>query len=144
MNLSSIFAFLFLVAGCSTNKVIKNKMFHKLKGEKYQTPNGYVDVEMLFREKDGSHNYVGRGHFKPGSIVPEHIHASSDEYLIFYQGAGTLVIDGKEHQVEDGSAFHIPKSIPHSYSNRSRKKGVFVQIYSPAGPEVKFTKWISK
>lgn len=113
------------------------------KAEGYTSPNQKIEVELLVQKSETSRpgSSLSRGKLKAGSIVAQHVHAESDEFLSFKRGAGELTIAGETHFVKDGDAFYIPKGVEHSYVNRSSKDAVFHQVYTPGGPEQRFKKW---
>jgi quercetin dioxygenase-like cupin family protein len=136
---------LFLMACAHQNRVQNNPMVVD-KAQGYMSPNQLVEADMLIHNKKDfkAEIYVGKGVLKPGAVVPQHIHADSDEILVFSQGGGELIVDGKVHKVREGQTYFIPRGVKHSYSNRSKFTAKFVQIYNPSGPEKKFLQWAPK
>ncbi len=116
---------LFILISCSQ---IRQKQSVTVKGDKYTSPDGKVEIELLI-EKDkniNSDSYIGRGLLKAGSKVPEHTHRNSDEYLYFIKGAGDIMIAGKTYHIKDGTTVFIPKNTKHSYSNKSQVDAVVI------------------
>ncbi|MCA1829155.1 MAG: cupin domain-containing protein [Myxococcales bacterium] len=50
-----------------------------------------------------------------GTGLPAHWH-SSGEYTVLLAGKGTLVLDGKKHEVSPGSYFVIPAKMVHQFT----------------------------
>ena len=135
-----------LFGSCAVNKSVSNEQIFANKGEAYTNPNQKVDVEILIQEtaKSNPDSSISRGALKPGSIIPQHEHKNSDEYLIFLKGHGELTVDGETRHLKDGDVVFIPKGKTHSYVNREGRDAVFYQIYTPAGPEQRFKEWSEK
>lgn len=85
---------------------------------------------------------VSRLTMQPGAKVPEHMHEGSSETLVVLEGTCTLVLRGTTYVLVAGDAVNIAKGDKHSAAVPVDAKGAFVavQIYSPAGPEQRFTK----
>lgn len=111
--------------------------------EGFTSPNQKIDVELLIQktEKSSPEASLSRGVFRPGAIVPQHSHESSDEYISFEKGEGEITIGANTYFVKDGDSFYVPMGVQHSYVNRGTKEARFYQVYSPAGPEQRFKKW---
>ncbi|MFT5429493.1 MAG: putative monooxygenase [Myxococcota bacterium] len=90
----------------------------------------------------GLPNYMGVLEGDPGLVVPEHVHAESDELLHVLEGGGWMVIAGKRSRIEAGMMIQIPRGVKHSFMIPPDAKIGFraVQIYTPAGPEQRFKK----
>lgn len=134
---------LLLVGSCANNQKAINKAQIERQGKAFTSPNQKVDATILIERTEESFpdSSVTRGVLKVGSIVPQHVHADSDEYLIFSQGAGELTIEESSYKVKSGDAIFIPRGTKHSYVNRGSKDAHFIQIYTPSGPEQRFKKW---
>ncbi|MFT3714346.1 MAG: cupin domain-containing protein [Archangium sp.] len=78
---------------------------------------------------------------KPGAKVPEHTHDAS-ETLVVLEGTSTVTLRGTTYVLVAGDTLYIPKGEKHSAQVPVDAKAPFVavQIYSPAGPEQRFTK----
>lgn len=143
--MKNIFLLFFLFA-CSSGPVVVNGEQVLRKGEGYTSPNQKIEAEILVQQSGSSRpeSSIVKGALKAGSIVPQHSHVESDEYLVFVRGAGELTIEGKTYHLKDGDTVFIPKGKIHSYVNRSSKDAIFYQIYTPAGPEQRFKRWSKK
>jgi quercetin dioxygenase-like cupin family protein len=84
---------------------------------------------------------VSRLTLQPGARVGEHTHESS-ETLVVLEGTCTLTLRGVTHQLVAGDTVYIGKGDKHAAAVPADAKGPFVavQVYSPAGPEQRFTK----
>lgn len=148
MKTPLILASLFLVA-CASQQHVNNDPKQIEKPLSFVAPNQLATADMYIFEnpKDPAFKpdiYVGKGELRPSAVVPQHVHESSDEILVFSVGGGELIIDGKVYTIQKDQAYFIPRGVKHSYSNRSNYTAKFVQIYSPRGPEEKFFKWAPK
>ena len=113
------------------------------KAEHFVSPDKKIDVEVLIEptNKHDPKSTMTRISLKPGTKIPKHVHQKSDEYLYFLKGGGTLVIDGKKHQVKAGTVYYIPIGMKHSYTNKSKNTAKAIQFYTPGGPEQRFKLW---
>jgi mannose-6-phosphate isomerase-like protein (cupin superfamily) len=59
-------------------------------------------------------------------------HADVDQFIRVEAGRGTVILDGKEQPLEDGSAVVIPAGTKHNILNTSRTEALkLYTIYSP-------------
>ena len=69
---------------------------------------------------------------KPGEDIGEEVH-DLDQFLRIEQGEGKAVLNGVEHQLEDGSAVVVPAGTRHNIINTSSAKEMkLYTVYSPA------------
>ncbi|HEY0980245.1 MAG TPA: cupin domain-containing protein [Candidatus Paceibacterota bacterium] len=69
----------------------------------------------------------------PGQDIGEEVHAENDQFFRFESGTGTVLIDGNEYAVQDGSAIIVPKGARHNVINTSATERLqLYTIYSPA------------
>jgi mannose-6-phosphate isomerase-like protein (cupin superfamily) len=69
---------------------------------------------------------------KPGEEIGEEVHEEIDQFFRFEEGEGKVVIDGVEHEVEDGSAVVVPAGARHNVVNTSSDEPLkLYTIYSP-------------
>jgi quercetin dioxygenase-like cupin family protein len=108
--------------------------------ETYQIAGGKGLVRMVHQGP----NYMGLLEASPGLAVPEHAHERSTEMLYVLEGAGTMILGGKQVPVKSGHFIQVPPGMKHAFSisKDSKRRFVAVQIYSPAGPEQRFKKGI--
>ncbi|HAU07785.1 MAG: hypothetical protein UW46_C0004G0080 [Candidatus Yanofskybacteria bacterium GW2011_GWF1_44_227] len=70
---------------------------------------------------------------KPGEDIGMEIHDTVDQFFRIDSGKGKVVIEGVEHEVEDGFAIIIPASTNHNVINTSTDQDMkLYTIYSPA------------
>jgi len=69
---------------------------------------------------------------KPGEEIGEEVHEEIDQFFRFEEGKGKVVIDGAEHEVEDGFAAIAPSGARHNVINTSSDRVLkLYTIYSP-------------
>ena len=70
---------------------------------------------------------------KPNEEIGMEVHADNDQFFRFEKGRGKVIIDGNEHEVEDGSAVLVPAGAQHNVINVSMTESLkLYTIYSPA------------
>jgi mannose-6-phosphate isomerase-like protein (cupin superfamily) len=67
---------------------------------------------------------------KPGEEIGEEIH-ELDQFIRVEEGKGIAVLDGIEHQIEDGSAVVIPAGCKHNVINGNEEDMKLYTVYSP-------------
>jgi mannose-6-phosphate isomerase-like protein (cupin superfamily) len=68
---------------------------------------------------------------KPGEEIGTEIH-HLDQFLRFEQGVGKAVLDGIEHEVQDGMAVVVPAGTQHNFINVSETLDLkLYTVYSP-------------
>ena len=69
---------------------------------------------------------------KPGEDIGLETHDDVDQFIRVEAGHGTVILDGKEHALEDGSAVVIPAGTRHNILNSSHTEALkLYTIYSP-------------
>lgn len=69
----------------------------------------------------------------PNEEIGTEIHLDTDQFFRVEKGEGIVIIDGKESEIEDGTAILIPAGAEHNVINTSStKKLKLYTIYSPA------------
>lgn len=66
----------------------------------------------------------------PGGDIGEEVH-ELDQFIRVEQGIGTAVLDGKEHDLEDGSAVVVPAGLKHNIVNTGEEDLKLYTLYSP-------------
>jgi mannose-6-phosphate isomerase-like protein (cupin superfamily) len=102
---------------------------------------GYVtDIEKATKENENfrqvlytaKHSQLVLMTLKPGEEIGEEVHEEIDQFFRFEEGEGKVVIDGAEHEVEDGSAVVVPAGARHNVVNTSSDEPLkLYTIYSP-------------
>jgi mannose-6-phosphate isomerase-like protein (cupin superfamily) len=69
---------------------------------------------------------------KPGEEIGMEVHDENDQFFRFETGEGKVIIDGNEHEVEDGDAIIVPSGAEHNVINTSEDEDLrLYTIYSP-------------
>lgn len=96
--------------------------------EKKSLENKYFR-EVLFT---GPHSQLVLMSIAPGDDIGMETHKKVDQFFRVESGIGRAVLDGKEYNLEDGSAVVIPAGTEHNIINRSQSEPLKVYtIYSP-------------
>lgn len=110
----------------------------------YESPDGKTLMGLWLGPQQGHPNvrlHLGYGVFRPGARVAEHVHADADELLFVLRGRGRLTLNGRDRVIEAPLAVFIPAGTPHAFLNDGPDTLTAVQVYDPAGPEARFTRW---
>jgi mannose-6-phosphate isomerase-like protein (cupin superfamily) len=68
----------------------------------------------------------------PGEEIGLETHTNVDQFIRVERGKGKAILDGEEHDLEDGSAVVIPGGTRHNIINSSRQEPLkLYTIYSP-------------
>jgi mannose-6-phosphate isomerase-like protein (cupin superfamily) len=68
----------------------------------------------------------------PGEDIGMETHKDVDQFIRIEAGNGKAILNGEEHNLEDGSAVVIPAGTQHNIVNSSRSKPLkLYTIYSP-------------
>jgi len=68
----------------------------------------------------------------PGSEIGEEVHDDGDQFIRCEEGVGKAVIDGVEHEIEDGFAVVIPAGASHNVINTSKDEALrLYTLYAP-------------
>lgn len=68
----------------------------------------------------------------PGEEIGEEVHDDVDQFFRFEEGQGVVEIDGKKHNVTDGSAVVVPSGARHNVINTGAMTDLkLYTIYSP-------------
>jgi mannose-6-phosphate isomerase-like protein (cupin superfamily) len=96
--------------------------------EKKSLENKYFR-EVLFT---GPHSQLVVMSIAPDEDIGMETHDDVDQFFRVEAGIGRAILDGKEYDLEDGSAVVIPAGTEHNIINRSRSEPLKVYtIYSP-------------
>ncbi len=96
--------------------------------EKKSLENNYFR-EVLFT---APHSQLVLMSIAPGDDIGMETHKNVDQFFRIEKGIGRAVLDGKEYDLEDGSAVVIPAGTEHNIINRSQSEPLKVYtIYSP-------------
>ena len=68
----------------------------------------------------------------PGEEIGLETHDDGDQFIRVEAGKGIAILDGEEHDLEDGSAVVIPAGVQHNIINSSPQQSLkLYTIYSP-------------
>jgi mannose-6-phosphate isomerase-like protein (cupin superfamily) len=96
--------------------------------EKKSLENKYFR-EVLFT---GPHSQLVVMSIAPGEDIGMETHKDVDQFFRVEAGIGRAVLNGKEYNLEDGSAVVIPAGVEHNIINPSKSEPLKVYtIYSP-------------
>jgi hypothetical protein len=71
----------------------------------------------------------------PGAGPPWHIHHREDEGFYVLEGTFEIFFGGQRFVVTPGAFAHLPRDVPHRFSNVGDRAGRLLRIVSPAGFE---------
>ena len=70
---------------------------------------------------------------QPNEDIGSEVHSENDQFFRFESGVGSVIIDGNEYKVEDGSAIIVPAGVEHNVVNTSSSERLnLYTIYSPS------------
>ena len=101
---------------------------------------GYVDnIEHLTKENDNfrkvlytvKHSQLVLMSLKPGEDIGAEIHEELDQFFRIDAGKGKVVLDGVEHEIEDGFAVVVPAGTNHNVVNTGDGPLKLYTVYSP-------------
>jgi quercetin dioxygenase-like cupin family protein len=112
-------------------------LVHRQDAPRYAIADDKGEVSLLV-QKDVA---VSRLVLRAGAKVPEHSHEAS-ETLVVLEGTCTVTVGGATLVLGAGDTLHLAAGEKHAAAVPADAKAAFVavQIYSPAGPEQRFTK----
>ena len=67
----------------------------------------------------------------PGCDIGEEVHEDRDQFFRIEEGSGSIVIDGKTHEIEDDDAIIVPAGARHNVRNNG---DVPLKLYTIYGP----------
>ena len=75
---------------------------------------------------------VGLNTFEPGQFHALHSHEAMDKVYQVLQGAGTLLLEGREMPIHAGELVIAPSGVPHGIRNSSGSRLLVLAILAPA------------
>jgi len=80
----------------------------------------------------GPHSQLVVMSLRPGEEIGMETHDDVDQFIRFEAGQGKVVLNGKAHAVQDGSAVVIPAGTEHNVLNTSKSEALkLYSIYTP-------------
>ncbi len=101
---------------------------------------GYVDnIEHLTKENNNfrkvlytaKHSQLVLMSLKPGEDIGAEVHEELDQFFRVDAGKGKVVLDGVDHEIEDGFAVVVPAGMNHNVVNTGDEPLKFYTVYSP-------------
>lgn len=102
---------------------------------------GYVtNIEQATKENEyfrhvlytAKHSQLVLMSLKPGEEIGEEVHSNIDQFFRIDAGEGKAIIEGEEHDIENGDAIVIPSGTKHNIINTSVDEPLkLYTIYSP-------------
>ena len=74
---------------------------------------------------------LGVNETEPGSMVPEHIHETEEEVMLFLEGQGKFITADQEIELKPGICVYNPPGARHQIVNTGTTKLKFVWVYAP-------------
>ena len=98
-----------------------------------------ADIRGLARQNEdfrrevmtGSHSQVVLMSIEPGSEIGEEVHDDVDQVLVFVEGTGEAVLEGRTSGVEPGDLVFVPAGTQHNFVNRGDTPLKLYTVYSP-------------
>ena len=86
-----------------------------------------------FREvlATGPHSQVVVMSIPPGGDIGEEVHDDVDQTLVFVQGEGQAILDGKKSTVAVDRLVHVPAGTRHNFVNTGKVDLRLYTIYAP-------------
>ena len=86
-----------------------------------------------FREvlATGPHSQVVVMSIPPGGDIGEEVHDDVDQTLVFVQGRGEAILNGRESTVGPGRLVHVPAGTRHNFVNTGAIDLRLYTIYAP-------------
>lgn len=67
----------------------------------------------------------------PGEDIGEEVHVDVDQFLRVEKGTGTVILNGKSHDIADGSAILVPAGVKHNLINSDAGPMKLYTLYMP-------------
>lgn len=103
--------------------------------------NGFVDnIEKLTLDNSNFRKVLFTGEYcqlvvmslMPGEEIGEEVHPDVDQFFRIDEGAGVVMIDGEETEINDGFAIIVPAGANHNVINTSETETLkLYTLYSP-------------
>lgn len=76
---------------------------------------------------------MGSQDIPAGGGIPVHLHDREEEILLFHEGRGEMLIEGKAHPIEAGMSAFVPPGAAHGVRNTGEGSLKLVGVFSPGG-----------
>jgi mannose-6-phosphate isomerase-like protein (cupin superfamily) len=117
------------------------RIYGKTDGEERHAHDGYPRTVRLLIEPataGAAHLAMGTEAVDPGSRIPVHVHADTEEVLFLYAGHGRARVGDEEVEVGPETAIFVPAGAPHGFVNTGAAPACLTWTFSPPGAHEKF------
>jgi mannose-6-phosphate isomerase-like protein (cupin superfamily) len=98
-----------------------------------------IDIVRLARSNDafrrevatGEHSQIVAMTIPPGGEIGEEVHEENDQLLVFVEGEGEAVLDGKTAEVTPNDLVMVPAGTVHNFINTGQAPLRLVTVYAP-------------
>jgi mannose-6-phosphate isomerase-like protein (cupin superfamily) len=98
-----------------------------------------IDIVQLARDNDafrrevatGEHSQVVVMTIPPGEEIGEEVHQGNDQLLVFIDGQGDAVVDGRTAKVTPNDLVLVPAGARHNFINTGSVPLRLVTVYAP-------------
>ncbi len=97
-------------------------------------PGELVAVRVASAETDGRYSIL-EVVAVPGSGPPLHIHHNEDEHFVVLEGTVRFVCGDRTFDAPAGTAFTVPRGVPHAWANLSETDIRMLGTFAPGGIE---------
>ncbi|MEX2615031.1 MAG: cupin domain-containing protein [Alphaproteobacteria bacterium] len=108
-------------------------------GQSYWQPvpaNGYAEVMVSSRNDPSIAGFSsGVQVIAPGCHIREHQHGTEQELLFFFEGKGTVLVNGEEHRVQPGTTVYAGPGNSHKIMNDGPDDLKMMWVMMPGGLE---------
>lgn len=94
-------------------------------------------LKLTTRETGGVY-YVFELVSPPGLGVPPHVHEREDEMLWIVDGEFEVMLGDESQKVGGGTMLHLPRRVPHGFTNVGKRRGKTVFTVVPGASFEKF------
>ena len=96
-----------------------------------------IDLKISGKDTDGALAIFEQTSISPGRGTPLHAHASQDEFFFVMEGNFFFKVGPDEFRLGPGDAIFLPRNVPHSWTQLS-KRGKMTVTFQPAGKMEEF------
>ncbi len=97
-----------------------------------------VEIRSLVSGRCGAKNFsTSLGIFQPRSVLPYHIHDCSEAITVL-SGTATVLVEGREYQLQALDCVHVPRDVAHSVANESSEELKVHTAFGSASPGREF------
>ena len=79
----------------------------------------------------GKHSQVVLMSLQPGEEIGEEVHPDVDQILVFVDGEGEAILEGRSSPVEEDTLVFVPAGTTHNFTNTGDDDMKLYTVYSP-------------